>query len=63
MTAPTRPVHTTHLLTRAEVAALFGVAACTVTDWADKGWLNTIRTPGGQRRYDEAQVRGLLGAK
>jgi excisionase family DNA binding protein len=48
------------LLTPAEVAALFRVAPKTVTRWAKKGWLTSIRTLGGHRRYREAEVRALL---
>jgi excisionase family DNA binding protein len=49
------------LLTPAEVAALFRVDPKTVTRWAKQGRLASIRTLGGHRRYDEAQVRALLG--
>ncbi len=48
-------------LTPAEVAALFRVDPKTVTRWARQGRLACIRTLGGHRRYDEAQVRALLG--
>ena len=48
------------LLTPAEVAAMFGVGPKTVTRWAQAGKLTSIRTLGGHRRYDEAQVRSLL---
>ena len=48
------------LLTRAEVAALFGVDAETVTRWANAGKIRCGRTPGGQRRYPESAVRALL---
>jgi excisionase family DNA binding protein len=48
------------LLTPAEVAALFRVDPKTVTRWAKSGWLTSIRTLGGHRRYREAEVRALL---
>jgi excisionase family DNA binding protein len=48
------------LLTRAEVAAMFGVDAQTVTRWARKGRLTAVRTPGGHRRFSEREVRQLL---
>lgn len=38
-------------LSRREVAALFGVSLSTVTRWARKGLLKTIRTPGGHYRF------------
>lgn len=48
------------LLTPAEVAALFCVDPKTVTRWAAAGKLTSIRTPGGHRRFREAEVRALL---
>ena len=57
--------HTTeveHLLTPAEVAALFRVDPKTVTRWAKAGKLTSIRTLGGHRRYRSAEVHSLLDA-
>lgn len=48
------------MLTPAEVATMFRVDPKTVTRWAQKGWLSSVRTPGGHRRYREAEVRALL---
>lgn len=48
------------LLTPAEVAQMFRVDPKTVTRWAKRGWLTSIRTLGGHRRYREAEVRALL---
>lgn len=48
------------LLTPAEVAALFRVHPLSVMRWANSGKLSYIRTPGGHRRYREAEVRALL---
>ena len=48
------------LLTPGEVAALFRVDPKTVTRWAAAGRLSSIRTPGGHRRFREAEVRALL---
>lgn len=50
------------LLTPAEVAAMLRVDPKTVTRWAAQGKLASIRTPGGHRRYSEAEVRGYLTA-
>jgi excisionase family DNA binding protein len=50
------------LLTPAEVACMFAVDPKTVTRWAKAGKLASVRTPGGHRRYREAEVRGLLAA-
>ncbi|HAN72442.1 MAG TPA: MerR family DNA-binding transcriptional regulator [Actinobacteria bacterium] len=51
-----------HLLTPAEVAALFRVDPKTVTRWAKAGKLTSIRTLGGHRRYRAAEVYALLEA-
>jgi excisionase family DNA binding protein len=48
------------LLTPAQVAAMFSVDPKTVTRWAKAGKLTSVRTPGGHRRYREAEVRALL---
>jgi excisionase family DNA binding protein len=48
------------LLTGPEVAALFRVDPKTVTRWAAAGRINSIRTPGGHRRFREAEIRALL---
>jgi copper chaperone CopZ len=45
-----------HLLSRADVAEMFGVSPSTVTRWSDAGLLPTIKTLGGHRRYDAAAV-------
>lgn len=51
------------LLTPAEVAEMFRVDPNTVTRWANKGRLTSIRTPGGHRRYREAEVRAMLAGR
>jgi excisionase family DNA binding protein len=54
------------LLTPGEVASLFRVDPKTVTRWAAAGRINSIRTPGGHRRFRESEIRELLrqdGAK
>ena len=53
------------LLTPAEVARMFSVAPETVYRWGRSGKLRSVRTPGGHRRYYEADVKALLngGAK
>jgi len=48
------------LLTPGEVSRAFSVTNRTVTRWAESGRLGSIRTPGGHRRYREAEVRALL---
>ena len=53
-------VDTGRLLTPGEVATLFRVDPKTVTRWATAGRLGSIRTPGGHRRFREAEVHELL---
>ena len=54
------PAADERLLPPREVAALFRVDPKTVTRWAKDGKLSSIKTPGGQRRFREAEVRALL---
>lgn len=48
------------LLTPSEVARLFRVDPKTVTRWAAAGRIQSIKTPGGHRRFKESEVRELL---
>jgi excisionase family DNA binding protein len=50
------------LLRTREVAVLFQVSERAVTDWARKGRIPSVRTPGGHRRYPADQVKALLKA-
>lgn len=50
------------LLRTREVALLFEVSERAVTDWATKGRIPSIRTPGGHRRYPADAVADLLAA-
>ena len=45
-----------------EVAILFQVSERAVTDWARKGRIRSVRTPGGHRRYPASDVKHLLQA-
>lgn len=45
-----------------EVALLFQVSERAVTDWARKGRIRSVRTPGGHRRYPATHVKALLEA-
>jgi excisionase family DNA binding protein len=51
------------LLTASEVAALFRVDPKTISRWALSGWLASIKTPGGHRRYRESVILALIAAK
>lgn len=48
------------LLRTREVAMLFQVSERAVTDWARRGRIPSVRTPGGHRRYPAGHVRDLL---
>jgi excisionase family DNA binding protein len=48
------------LLRTREVALLFQVSERAVTDWARKGRIPSVRTPGGHRRYPADEVWSLL---
>ncbi len=50
------------LMTPAEVAQLFRVDPKTVTRWAQAGRLTAVRTLGGHRRFNEAEVYRLYGS-
>lgn len=51
---------TEHTLTPSDVAAIFNVRPKTVSRWADSGELPCITTPGGHRRFRQADVVALL---
>lgn len=48
------------LLRTREVAVLFQVSERAVTDWARRGRIPSVRTPGGHRRYPADDVWALL---
>jgi excisionase family DNA binding protein len=48
------------LLRTREVAMLFQVSERAVTDWARRGRIPSVRTPGGHRRYPADEVWALL---
>jgi len=48
------------LLTTHEVAVLFQVTTRTVSEWAKRGRIPTVRTPGGQRRFPASTIALLL---
>lgn len=48
------------LLRTADVAALFQVSERTVSEWARRQRIPSVRTPGGHRRYPAEEIRNLL---
>ena len=43
-------------LSTSQAARELGVSLGTVRRWADMGYLNAYRTPGGQRRFSREQI-------
>jgi excisionase family DNA binding protein len=48
------------LLRTSDVALLFEVSERTVSEWAKKGQIPSVRTPGGHRRYPAEGIRWML---
>jgi excisionase family DNA binding protein len=48
-------------LTIHEACAFLGVDQSTLRRWSDTGKVPVFRTPGGHRRYAEADLRTLVG--
>lgn len=48
------------LLRTSDVALLFQVSERTVSEWARRGRVPSVRTPGGHRRYPAEQIRHLF---
>jgi len=46
-------------MTTQEVAKEFGVNPKTVTRWSDDGKIPFVRTPGGQRRFAQSEIRRI----
>lgn len=51
---------TQRFLRTSDVAAIFQVSERTVAEWARRGRIPAVRTPGGHRRYPAAEIRALL---
>lgn len=49
-------------LRTADVASLFQVSERTVSEWAKRGQIPSVRTPGGHRRYPADGIKRLLDA-
>jgi excisionase family DNA binding protein len=46
--------------TTGEVAEMLGVSDRTIVNWARAGELAYFTTPGGHRRFNEAEVRAFI---
>ena len=55
--------NTERLLTPHQVAEMFRVDPKTVARWASNGWIGSIRTPGGHRRFRETEILALLAER
>ena len=55
----TTPEQEERLLKPSQAAAVFGVDPKTMTRWAKAGKIRSVRTIGGHRRYDAAELRAL----
>ncbi len=51
------------LLKPAEVEDLLRVHARTVSRWGRTGWLLSVRTLGGRRRYFQSEVAALMSGE
>ena len=54
------PMLAGRLLRTREVARLFQVSERTVAEWARRGRIPSVRTPGGHRLYPADQIRAAL---
>jgi DNA repair protein RadD len=51
---------TTRFLNVGQAAAYLGVSAASLRAWSNRGLVATYRTPGGQRRYDRADLDAFM---
>lgn len=54
------PAAVKRLLRTSDIALLFQVSERTVAEWARRGRIPSVRTPGGHRRYPSEQIVKLL---
>jgi excisionase family DNA binding protein len=47
-------------LSTSQAATALGVSLGTIRRWADMGYLESYRTPGGQRRFSVVQIEQFL---
>jgi excisionase family DNA binding protein len=49
-------------LSTSQAAHVLGVSLGTVRRWSDMGYLESYRTPGGQRRFSSDQIEQFLNS-
>lgn len=49
-------------LSTSQAARALGVSLGTIRRWSDMGYLESYRTPGGQRRFSHQQIEEFIGS-
>lgn len=49
-------------LSTSQAARALGVSLGTIRRWSDMGYLQSYRTPGGQRRFSQEQIDNFVGS-
>ena len=49
-------------LSTSQAAHALGVSLGTIRRWSDMGYLESYRTPGGQRRFSHEQIQQFIGS-
>ncbi len=58
-----REIHGSPLgLSTSQAAQALGVSLGTIRRWSDMGYLQSYRTPGGQRRFSQEQIETFLAS-
>src|ERR1700739_1846941 len=58
-----RQIHGSPLgLSTSQAAQALGVSLGTIRRWSDMGYLESYRTPGGQRRFSQEQIDKFVGS-
>lgn len=55
-------VNTPLSLSTSQAARALGVSLGTIRRWSDMGYLESYRTPGGQRRFSQEQIDKFVGS-
>jgi excisionase family DNA binding protein len=49
-------------LSTSQAAQALGVSLGTIRRWSDMGYIQSYRTPGGQRRFSQEQIDRFVGS-